>query len=68
MLRFKFQPVDQNHISQLIDKLKNKASYGHDNTVGAKEILTLLKRRKKFTAKQGIKFHIPLSLISVGRV
>ena len=23
MLRFKFQPVDQNHISQLIDKLKN---------------------------------------------
>ena len=32
MLRFKFQPVDQNHISQLIDKLKNKASYGHDNT------------------------------------
>ena len=27
MLRFKFQPVDQNHISQLIDKLKNKASY-----------------------------------------
>ena len=31
MLRFKFQPVDQNHISQLIDKLKNKACYGHDN-------------------------------------
>ena len=24
MLRFKFQPVDQNHISQLIDKLKIK--------------------------------------------
>ena len=38
------------------------------STVGAKEILTLLKRRKKFTAKQGIKFHIPLSLLSVGRV
>ena len=31
MLRFKFQPVDQNHSSQLIDKLKNKASYGHNN-------------------------------------
>ena len=38
------------------------------NTVGAKEILTLLKRRKKITAKQGIKIHIPLSLLSVGRV
>ena len=37
-------------------------------TVGAKEIFTLLKRRKKITAKQGIKFHIPLSLLSVGRV
>ena len=37
-------------------------------TVGAKEILTLLKRRKTITAKQGIKFHIPLSLLSVGRV
>ena len=37
-------------------------------TVCAKEILTLLKRRKKFTAKQGIKFHIPLSLLSVDRV
>ena len=31
MLRLKFQHVDQTHISQLIDKLKNKASYGHDN-------------------------------------
>ena len=38
------------------------------HTVGAKEIFTLLKRRKKITAKQGIKFHIPLSLLSVGRV
>ena len=37
-------------------------------TVGAKQIFTLLKRRKKITAKQGIKFHIPLSLLSVGRV
>ena len=45
MLRFKFQPVDQNHISQLIDKLKNKASYGHDNIStklikSAKKVLT----------------------------
>ena len=39
-----------------------------DYTVGAKEIFTLLKRRKKITAKQSIKFHIPLSLLSVGRV
>ena len=31
MLRFKFQPIDQNQFSQLIDKLKNKASYRHDN-------------------------------------
>ena len=31
-------------------------------TVGAKEILTLLKRRKKITAKQGIEFHILLLL------
>ena len=31
MLRFKFQPVDQNHFSQLIDKLKDIASYRHDN-------------------------------------
>ena len=36
--------------------------------MGAKENLTLLKRRKKFTAKQGIKFHILLSLLSVGLV
>ena len=45
MLRFKFQPVDQNHISRLIDKLKNKASYGHDNIStklikSAKKVLT----------------------------
>ena len=45
MLRFKFQPVDQNYISQLIDKLKNKASYGHDNIStklikSAKKVLT----------------------------
>ena len=45
MLSFKFQPVDQIHISQLIDKLKDKASYGHDNTStklikSAKEFLT----------------------------
>ena len=45
MLRFIFQPVDQNHISQLIDKLKNKASYGHDNIStklikSAKKVLT----------------------------
>ena len=45
MLRFKFQPVDQNHISQLIDKLKNKTSYGHDNIStklikSAKKVLT----------------------------
>ena len=47
MLRFKFQPVDQNHIKQLIDKLKNKASYGHDNIStellkSAKDVLTKL--------------------------
>ena len=45
MLRFKFQPVDQNYINQLIDKLKNKASYGRDNIStellkSAKEVLT----------------------------
>ena len=45
MLIFKFQPVDQNYISQLIDKLKNKASYEHDNIStklikSAKKILT----------------------------
>ena len=45
MLRFKFQPVDQNHISQLIDKLKNKSSYRHDNIStklikSAKKVLT----------------------------
>ena len=37
--------VDQNHISQLIDKLKNKTSYGHDNIStklikSAKKVLT----------------------------
>ena len=36
MLSFKFQLVDQIHtmmihISQLIDKLKKRANYGHDN-------------------------------------
>ena len=45
-----------------------KNDYGNSCTVGAKEIFTLLKRRKKITARQGIKFHIPLSLLSVGRV
>ena len=47
MLRFKFQHVDQNYISQLhvIEKLKNIASYGHDNIStklikSAKEVLT----------------------------
>ena len=45
MLRFKIQPVDQNHISQLINELKNKASYGHDDIStrlikSAKEVLT----------------------------
>ena len=44
IVRFKFQPVDQNHISQLIDQIKNKASYGHDNIStklikSAKEVL-----------------------------
>ena len=44
MVRFKFQPVDQNHISQLIDQIKNKASYGHNNIStklikSAKEVL-----------------------------
>ena len=42
--------------------------YNVQTTVGAKEIFTLLKRRKKITAKQGIKFYISLSLLSVGRV
>ena len=37
MLKIKFQPVDQNQISQLIEKLKNKACYGHDNTGCAKK-------------------------------
>ena len=37
-------------------------------TVGAKEIFTLLKQQKIFLAKQGIKFHIYLSLLSVGKV
>ena len=32
------------------------------NTVGAKEMFTLLKQQKIFLAKQGIKFHISLSL------
>ena len=40
--------------------------YCRDITVGAKEIFTLLKQQKIFLAKQGIKFHIPLSLLSVG--
>ena len=45
MFRFKFQPVDQNHTSQLTDKLKNKASCGHDNIStklikSAKKVLT----------------------------
>ena len=29
--RFKFHSVNQDYICQLIDNLKNKASYGHDN-------------------------------------
>ena len=37
-------------------------------TVGAKEMVTLLKQQKIFLAKQGIKFHISLSLLSVGGV
>ena len=37
-------------------------------TVGAKEMFTLLKQQKIFLAKQGIKFHISLSLLSVGGV
>ena len=49
-------------------KRQMRKYYANANTVGAKEIFTLLKRRKKITAKQGIKFHIPLSLLSVGRV
>ena len=35
-------------------------------TVGAKEMFTLLKQQKIFLAKQGIKFHISLSLLSSG--
>ena len=35
---------------------------------GRKRNLDTSKRRKKFTAKQGIKFHIPLSLLSLCRV
>ena len=38
------------------------------HTVGAKEMFTLLKQQKIFLAKQGIKFHISLSLLSVGGV
>ena len=37
-------------------------------TVGAKEMFTLLKQQKIFLAKQGIKFLISLSLLSVGGV
>ena len=37
-------------------------------TVGAKEMFTLLKQQKIFLAKQGIKFYISLSLLSVGGV
>ena len=45
MLRFKFLLADQNHISQLINKLNNKTIYGHDNIStklikSAKEVLT----------------------------
>ena len=29
--RLQFYPVNKEYISKLIDKLKNKASYGHDN-------------------------------------
>ena len=47
MLRFKFQPVDQNHISQLIDKLKNKASYGQHDNISTK----LIKSAKKVFTK-----------------
>ena len=36
--------------------------------VGAKEMFTLLKQQKIFLAKQGIKFHISLSLLLVGGV
>ena len=39
-----------------------------NTTVGAKEMFTLLKQQKIFLAKQGIKFHISLSLLSVGGV
>ena len=38
------------------------------STVGAKEMFTLLKQQKIFLAKQGIKFHISLSLLSAGGV
>ena len=51
-----------------ISTICQSAHFHIRNTVDAKEVLTLLKRRKTFTAKQGIKFHIPLSLLSVGRV
>ena len=42
--RLQFHPVNKEYISKLIDKLKNKASYGHDNISNkliksAKEVL-----------------------------
>ena len=42
--RLKFHSVNQKYIGQLIDNLKNKASYGHDNISNklikcAKEVL-----------------------------
>ena len=49
-------------LSQMFGKIQ------HENTVGAKEMFTLLKQQKIFLAKQGIKFHISLSLLSVGGV
>ena len=52
------------HVSEITKKISRAVGI----TVGAKEIFTLLKRREKITAKQSIKFHIPLSLLSVGRV
>ena len=45
-----------------------KLKVAYNNTVGAKEMFTLLKQQKIFLAKQGIKFHISLSLLSVGGV
>ena len=42
--------------------------YYNNITMGAKEMFTLLKQQKIFLAKQGIKFHISLSLLSVGGV